>query len=584
MRERISSAAPFEKLFRKVAESRFFSFFGMRSTFYISGHRNPDADSVASAYALAELRRAQNPEADYVPVCPGVLPERAAHLFRRFGATPPQQRNDVHLRMKDLLSTAPVVLAGTSLFDAVNLLRERGVQQLPVTDGNGRYLGMLSALSLLSRLLNIGTDDGDSFAGRRIRSSVSLMRRVLDAEMPSAFDADEIRDFDVYVAAMRAESFEDHIPARENKNLVVIVGDRPEILWKGIDNGVRLLVVTGTRDVPGGVIASARLHGVSVLKTRLDSATVTRRLKFSMPVELAEISSAGTLALAPDDRLRDFRTRILRSSSEIFPVVESGGTLAGVVYKKTLSEPPPYRMILVDHNEPEQRIPGSEELSVVEIVDHHRIGTIGTSQPIRFTADVVGSTCTLVAKMFRDAGVPVGAATAGILLGGLISDTLVLKSPTTTPLDREICADLESISGVSARELMDELLKIDSPLAAKGVRDVLNGDRKDYACGRRRFALAQVEESNLQLLFLRKAELEREMRDACAAGGISFFGLLVTDAVRETSDLLAVGDEEILRALHYERVADGVFSLPGVLSRKKQLLPQMLAVLSELDD
>lgn len=556
----------------------------MRSTFYISGHRNPDADSIASAHALARLRSAQNPDADYVPVCPGVLPERAAHLFRRFGVKPPQRRNDVYLRMSDLAVPAPAVPAGTSLFDAVTMLRSLGIQQLPVTDADGRYLGMLSALALLSRLLNIGADDGDSFAGRRIRSSIALMRRVLDAEMPAAVNENEIADFDVYVAAMRAESFAEHIPVDSGKNLVVIVGNRPEILWQVIDNGVRLLVVTGTRDIPGGVIAAAKLHGVSILKTDLDSATVTRRLKFSMPVELAEMSAAGTLTLEPDDRLRDFRTRIMRSPSELFPVVDGNGLLSGVIYKKTLSEEPPHRMILVDHNEPEQRIPGAEELPVVEIVDHHRIGTIGTTHPIRFTGDVVGSTCTLVAKMFREAGVPLDAPTAGILLGGLISDTLVLKSPTTTPLDREICAQLEKICGVPARELMDELLKIDSPLASKSAGEVLNGDRKDYASGRFRFALAQVEEPNLQLLRLRREELEAEMRTVCRAGGIHFFGLLVTDAVRETSDMLAVGEEAILRSLHYARADDGIFSLPGVLSRKKQLLPQMLAVLSELDE
>ncbi|MBE6402055.1 MAG: putative manganese-dependent inorganic diphosphatase [Verrucomicrobia bacterium] len=556
----------------------------MRDTYYISGHRNPDADSIASAYALAELRRAQNPDADYVPVCPGVLPERPAHLFRRFDVTPPQRRNDLYLRMRDLLRPAPAILAGTSLFEAVTILRERRIQQLPVTEESGRYLGMMSALSLLSRLLNIGAEDGaESFAGRRIRSSITLMAGVLEAEMLSAFDSEKISDFDVYVAAMRAESFEEHIPVRENKNLVVIVGNRTEILWKVIDNGVRLLVITGTEDVPGGVVAAAKLRGVSVLRTDLDSATVTRRLKFSMPVELAEMSVAGTLVLSPDDRLRDFRTRILRSPSELFPVVDGNGMLLGVISKKTLSEPPPHRMILVDHNEPEQRIPGAEELPVVEIVDHHRIGTIGTTSPIRFTGDVVGSTCTLVAKMFREAGVPLSAGTAGVLLGGLISDTLVLKSPTTTPLDREICAWLEKLCGVTARELMRELLKINSPLTAKSAADVINGDRKNYTSGRFRFALSQVEESNLQLLHLRREELEKEMRTACSAGGIHFFGLLVTDAVREVSEMLAVGDEEIIRSLHYTRVAEGIFELPGVLSRKKQLLPQVLAVLAELE-
>lgn len=555
----------------------------MRKKFYISGHRNPDTDSIASAYALAELRRLQNPSADYVPVCPGVIPERSAYLFKRFGVTAPRCKNDICLKMQDLLVPATAVPTGTSLFDAVTLLRELELQQLPVTNENGQYVGMLSALALLSRLLNIGSDDADNFVGRRIRSSISLMQRVLSADLLAAEDADRVEDFDVYVAAMSSENFENHIPVEKSRELVVIVGSRPKILWKALDNRVRVVVVTGMRDIPGGVVAAARLRGVSVLKTDLDSATVTRRLKFSMPVELAEISSAGTLVLAPDDRLRDYRTRIMRSASEIFPVVGPEGKLEGVVFKKALSEPPPYELILVDHNEPEQRIPGAEEVLVSEIVDHHRIGTIGTTYPIRFTCDVVGSTCTLVAKMFREGGVPMSGSTAGILLGGVISDTLVLKSPTTTPLDCEICAWLEELCGVPARKLMDELLKIDSPLAAKSASDVINGDRKDYTCGRFRFALAQVEESNLQLLRLRRKELEEEMRAVCTSGRINFFGLLVTDAVRETSDMLAVGDDTIIRSLPYVKEDDGIFFLPGVLSRKKQLLPQMLAVLSDLE-
>ncbi len=478
----------------------------MPRTFYISGHRNPDADSIASAYALAALRKAQNPDDDYIPLDPGVFQERIAYLFQRFGLKPPLRRPEVYLRMRDLLVPATGISAGTSLFSAVSILKKQGVQQLPIVDGNGRFIGMLSALALLSRLLNVDGDDGDGFAGRRIRSSIALMQTVLDAKIPAAFDAGTVSDFDVYVAAMRAENFEDHIPVKKNKNLVLIVGDRPEILWKAIDHRIRLLIVTGGRELPGGVVAAAKLHGVSVLETKLDSATVIRRLKFSTPVELIDFSSQKTILLAPDDRVRDFRARMMRAADELFPVIDDGGLLVGVVFKKTLSEPPPYRLILVDHNEPEQRIPGAEELPVVEIVDHHRIGTIGTTQPIRFTGDVVGSTCTLVAKMFREASVPLQPAIAGVLLGGVISDTLMLKSPTTTPLDREICTWLEKCCGVPAKILMEELLCIDSPLTKKSAMEVINGDRKDYANGHFRFALSQIEESDLQLLRLRKTE------------------------------------------------------------------------------
>ena len=548
---------------------------------YVTGHRNPDIDSLAAAYALAELRRRQG-IGPITAICPGMLPERAAWIFRRFRLRPPSVRNDGYLRIRDIVETVPVIAAGTTLLDAVKLLRESGLQRLPVVDSGHRLLGMLSPVALLAQLLNLGSADESDLAGRRIHSSIRLITGVLEAENLSGIDSAATQDFNVYVAAMSLERFEEHIP-RDHDHLAIIVGDRPEIHLRALHHRIRLLIVTGSQPVDPLILKEAAAHGMAVLQTSLDSAAVIRRLKFSTPVEYGGFA-ADEPVLSPDDRIRDQRPVILNSAADVLPVADRDGRCLGAVFKRSLSAAPPYRIIMVDHNEPDQSLPGIEEIPVIEVVDHHRIGMLPTATPIRFTGDVVGSTCTLVAAMFRSAGERLSPELAGLLLGGIISDTLLLKSPTTAALDRRMCEWLEKLSGVSGAELMAELLQIDSPLAGKPADEVISSDCKNYTDGDLRFALAQVEESNLELLHQRHDELAAAMHRRIETEKLDFFGLLVTDVVRENSELLAIGRDDLIRALPYKQLDHQLFFLPGVLSRKKQMLPQLLAITASLRD
>lgn len=540
----------------------------------VSGHRNPDIDSIASAAALAELRRRQGMK-NITAVCPGLLPERAAWLFKRFRTAPPPTCGDVSLRVEDVMTPVPVLTSGSTLFDAVNRLRESGFARLPVTDGDGKFLGMLSPMALLSRLLNLESEG--SLAGRRIYSSIGLVTEILEARVLAGTDMQKEQHFKVYVAAMSLDSFNEHLPSDAADELALIVGDRPEIHLQALQKKIRLLILTGGREADPVVIQAARAAGVSILHTPFDSASVIRRLKFSMPVEHVRFREQE-LTLSPGDRLREVKGEILNFAEDVIPVLDGENRIAGAVLKKVFNGEPPRRMILVDHNEIEQSLPGVAELPVVEVVDHHRIGMMPTAAPIRFTGDIVGSTCTLVASMFRASGESLTPELAGILLGGIITDTLLLRSPTTADLDRRMAEWLEKISGVTGTELMQELLQIDSPLAAKDAAGVINADRKDYTDGPFKFALSQIEETNLELLHQRSEELTRELQKIIEQDQLSFAALLVTDAVRENSELLICGSRQIIRNLPYEKIGNGLFRLPGVLSRKKQLLPQILAL------
>ena len=284
-------------------------------------------------------------------------------------------------------------------------------------------------------------------------------------------------------------------------------------------------------------------------------------------------------ALAESDRVHDVKQSAVRNSHNHFPVVDDAGRLVGTVLKRAFAEEPPYRMILVDHNETEQGIPGLDEIPVVEVVDHHRIAFAATRTPIRYTADVVGSTCTLVARMFRAAGERPTREIAGALLAGIVSDTLLFQSPTATEADRTICAWLEKLCGESAASVMDGLLSVASPLTSMGAAQAIVSDAKTYSEGGRKFVLAQIEESHMAVFHRHLDELSAAMDEAIRSGGLDFMALMVTDPVRGNSELLFRGSESIRRALPYRRGEAGVLLMPGVLSRKKQLLPEILAAL-----
>jgi len=547
----------------------------VNKTIFVTGHRNPDVDSLASAAALAELRRRQGMK-NVLAISPGIPPERARWLFERFGQSLPPTRNDLHLRVCDIMDRdVPIVPAGTPLYLAVKMLQKSGCPRLPVVR-DGHYLGMLSPMALLGRWLN--TDSGGSLTGRHVHSSIRLIARVIDARMPRNPNADELTDFSVYVAAMGADSFEEHLPQPGRADLIVIVGDRPEIHMRALRHGVKLLIVTGDRPVEKLIAEEAERRQVVILRTACDSATVIRRLKFCTPAELSGIGEAE-FTLTPQDRLRDVRRRILAAPEDAVPVTDASG-FAGVVMKSSVTSEPPFSVILVDHNEPEQSIPGVSELPVIEVVDHHRIGIMPTRDPIRFTGDVVGSTCTLVAAMFRSSGESLTPELAGLLEGGIVSDTLNLRSPTTSPLDRRIMEWLEKISGVSGTELMESLSGIDSALASKPADEVIDSDRKDYTEKELRFALSQVEESHLELLERRRDELAKVMAKRLKSEKLDFIALMVTDAVRGNSELLYCGDRRIAALLPWDPGADGIYFMPGVVSRKKQLLPQFASVIS----
>lgn len=547
----------------------------------ICGHRNPDVDSIMAAYALADLKRNLG-DMRVEPVCPGLMPHRAAWLFKRFRLPLPLSKNDVYLRIGDIATPAFIsISADTTLFEAVQRLKSTGMTGLPVVDAQNTLIGMLSPMALLSELMNITSHKDQSLAGRAVYSSVALMTSVLAAELLSGTVEDDRKVFNVFVAAMSVQAFEKRLLKPDRENPVIITGDRPEIHHCVITHRLPVLIITGDCDVEDNIIRLAAENNVTILRTHYDSATVIRRLKFSTPVCNVPLSTTDS-PLRTTDIVHDVRREILSSPDNIFPVCDADNKLVGVVSKTDFTSPPPFAMILVDHNETAQGIAGLDELPILEVVDHHRIAIRPTVEPIKYTADVVGSTCTIIAGMYRTAGLRPSRKIAGILLSGIVTDTLLFQSPTTTDTDRRIADWLEKISGDKSALIMHELMQLDSPLAVMSMEEAINSDRKTYTENGYAFALSQIEENNLELFHRNRTELLSALEKILSAESLDFMALMVTDPVRGNSELLFFGTEAVRRAIPYRKRPDGILSLPGVLSRKKQLLPQIIAALATL--
>ncbi|MBQ9788862.1 MAG: putative manganese-dependent inorganic diphosphatase [Lentisphaeria bacterium] len=547
----------------------------------VIGHRNPDTDSVAASYALAELKKSLGIK-NVVAARAGLVSERTEYLFKKFNTPLPQLKVDVYPRVRNIMDRDFAALhESSSLFEGIKMLERAKLSRIPVVDRKNHYKGMLSIFSLLDSFLHIGNNKNTALVDRNVISSLNLIIDVLEGEAVSLFDEKKEQNFSVFVAAMNEASFSEHVPADKPEELAIIVGDRTNIHLKAIHLGIRLIIVTGSKEIDPVVLQAAKDRRISIIKTPFDSATVVRRLKLSCPI--GTLIQDDVPKFRMEDALSDIRHVVFADTDDIFPVVNRYGDLIGTFARVNFDNHHGCKLILVDHNEYEQSVKGIEQVQVVEIVDHHRLNLPPQTNTIKVTSDIVGSTCTLVGEMFLMYQQAIPKNVAGILQGGIIADTLLLRSPTATERDAAILRMLEKISGVKSEELMKEIFQLGSVIVNKSPRELFATDCKTFKhLDNYIFSIAQVEELGFNEFYNKKSEIVQAAKLYTQEEHLDFFGLLVTDVQSENSLLLLVGDHEILENIPYKKLEDNLYDLPGILSRKKQLLPQILKLLDTL--
>jgi len=371
---------------------------------------------------------------------------------------------------------------------------------------------------------------------------------------------------------------EDDIPSSQS---LIVVGDRWDIQQRSIQLGVRALVITGNLPVDEEVIQLARAQNVSVLVSPYDSATTAWVIRAASTLE--RLIDRQYSSVNADTRIADLRKRIAVSSVPAIIVLSDDAQLQGILTKTDLLKPVKTRLVLVDHNEMSQAVTGANEVTITEIIDHHRLGPLNTPQPILFINEPVGSTCTIIAELFRRDGIAPSPDIAGIMMSGIISDTLHLNSPTTTEKDASNLAWLARIAGVDSRELADSIFSSGSVILASPPDKVIRSDFKLYEEDGVRFAVSQVEELGFGNFWQHAKQLAAALQQLRDEERLAFAALLVTDINTQNSLLLVKGDAELISRIHYAHVEkDEIFDLPGIVSRKKQLIPYLTSILKEM--
>jgi manganese-dependent inorganic pyrophosphatase len=549
---------------------------GQAKVVYVVGHRNPDTDSVCSAIAYARLRQRQG-AVEVRPARAGNINRQSEFVLETLGVAVPPLLVDVYPRVRDVVGNKVItVQADTPLAQAMELFHRHHIRLLPVLDGAGRPLGLLTLKRLAERFL-VPREEG---AIRRVLVSPDSLRACLQAQALHTVAGDTVEELDLYIGAMASATFQDKMTGLDMRRTILVTGDRENIQQQVVESGVRILIVTGNLPVAPALLELARKRAVTVLVTPFDTATTAWLTRLATPVH--KLANTAFLSVGLAERLDDLRLKLLHGQDPGVVVVDDEGRVVAVATKSNLLKPSPVQLILVDHNELSQAVAGADRVEILEVVDHHRLGNFHTDLPIRFINQPLGSTCTVVATLYRQAGIEPDPQTAGLMLAGLLSDTVLLKSPTTTVVDREIADWLGSLADLEPLTFGQRLFTAGSALSAyDSVRKLILGDFKVYEAGGKSFGVGQVEVVSFHEFNGQKEAIAAELAVLKKERRLAMAGLLVTDIVQETSLLLAVGGKELPYLIGYPQLEENVFELKGVLSRKKQLVPHLLKALKD---
>lgn len=547
---------------------------------YIIGHKNPDADAICSAIAYASLKEAKG-EVGYVPARCGNSNARIDTILARFHQPLPVYLSDVTPRVRDVMVRDVVAICqSATCAEALELIDQHDVRILPVVTADHRVIGSVSIFQLGSFFVPHMREPREM---RKVFSSLTHISRALKARIVHVERADATEDLYVRVGAMDVKSF-GKVSSGEGvpmEKTIIIVGDRRDIQLRSIELGVRALVVTGNLPIEDDIVQAAKAGGVSLMASPYDSATTAWVIRSATTLE--RLVDRKFASLSADIRLSDLRKKLATSTIAAYMVVNDEGKLLGILTKTDVLKPVKTRLVLVDHNEMSQAVSGADQVCIAEIIDHHRLGSLNTQQPILFINEPVGSTCTIIADLFRREGLVPSPDIAGIMMSGIISDTLHLNSPTTTEKDGVILSWLSKIASVDSRELANEIFSSGSVILGNPPDKVIRSDFKIYEEEGVRFAVSQIEELGFGNFWQHSRDLAKALQTLRDEESLLFACVLVTDINTQNSLLLVKGEEEFINRISYPSVQkDEIFEMPGIVSRKKQLIPYIGSILKEM--
>ncbi len=532
---------------------------------YVTGHRNPDTDSIVSAMAYAALRNAVG-DRQYVAARLGQISDETRLILNRFGFEPPLLIKNMRTQVMDLDYDVPPILN-----EAVTVSRawsamedDKHISAIPVTDDEGRLRGMLTAGDIAG--FDMETIDAPDLRSVPLFNILSVLEGQLLGETEEVVNA-------ISGEVILALPQSGELPPFRQRETVLICGNQPDMLRAAVEFGVACVVLCQA-ELPEEI--RTRVKNTCIISTPYDGLRAVRRIFQAIPVgRLAQQKEITSFHL--EDYIDDVREVVLQSRYRSYPILDQQERVVGSLSRYHLIKPRRKRVVLVDHNEAAQSVPGLEQADVLAIIDHHRLADIQTKNPIYFRNEPVGSTCTIVAGMYQERGMMPPAKLAGLMAAAIVSDTVMFKSPTCTNRDRKMAERMAHIANLSLDELGREIFSASTP-EDKPVDQLLFTDFKEFHIAGHDFGVSQITCVDSDRQLRRKDQFLALMEQTRSDHGYSMMLLMLTDVLLEGSKVLCVGGEDTFQQAFNTELRDHEAFLPRIMSRKKQIIPMLSAL------
>lgn len=542
----------------------------------VIGHRNPDTDSICSAIAYAELK---NKTSDLVcePRRAGKMNQETEFVLKKFGVKPPRMCTDVNPKIRDVdYREMPGIPGSTSLRKAWEIMRDKQIDTLPVTSPDNELEGVIT-------VKDIATANMDVFDTGILAKSQTTYRNILETlggTMVVGREDDVCTTGHIRIGTATPEMLENTV----EKGDIVILTNRYESQLCAIEKEASLLIICNGSKVGRTIQRIAEEMGVAIMSAPVDTYAAGKLISQCAPISYY-MTRSDIMKFTLVTPVADVTRVMAKVRHRYFPILDEDGKYCGMVSRRNIINLQKRRIILVDHNEATQAVEGFDQAEILEIIDHHRIGSLETSGPVYFRNQPVGCTATIITQMYDENGMEIPPQIAGLLLAAILSDTLVFRSPTCTPLDEALAKRLAKIAGVDIDEFASEMFEAGEKLDGKTAEEVFLQDFKVFMCGDIRFGVAQGSYMTRKNLLAAEALLQPCLEEARNKQNVEDIYMLLTDVPKEESVVISDGryaSEVLSDGFETQPAEDGSFTLPGVVSRKKQFIPALMTAYQEL--
>ncbi|MBU5314623.1 putative manganese-dependent inorganic diphosphatase [Tissierella carlieri] len=550
----------------------------MKETIYITGHKNPDSDSICAALAYAEYKNG-NGDVNAIPVRLGKINRETKFILEYFGVDAPILLETVRLSVEDLdFDKIASISPDISLRMALELMKKNNLNSLPVIDGNEQLAGIVT----ISDIIGAYIDVWDNGILGKSDTSIDNIIDTLSAKIITIADKTKPLTGKLLVLAMEPKSVGKYI----EENDIVICGDRKDAQELAINSNISLMIVTGDVKVDEEIINLGKEKGITIISTPHDTFTTSRLITQSVPISHV-MSTDNLVTFTLDDLVDNVKEQMSQTRYRSYPVIDddNNNKVVGLISRYHLISSMKKKVILVDHNERSQSVDGLEECEILEIIDHHRVADVFTGNPIYFRNEPVGSTSTIIASILFENGRRPSKKMAGVLAAAIISDTLLFRSPTSTNVDRMILERLARIADLDVEKFAMEMFKAGTSLVGKTPQELLSQDFKTFTIDEDKIGIAQVYTMDPDSLKDMKSDLISLMEERAEERGYSIFILMLTDIFKEASEMVVVGhNKELVAKAFGKNLVNNSFYAPGVLSRKKQVVPPITNTLTNIKE